>query len=384
MVPLILLLTAVIFQVTTNWIVLSDEVPRNAYNDEYYDVARLAKRYLGALAKNKQLPTSLSVQERSLPPMVSPYAQKAYSYPGPDEPEIVESKRYLGSLARSGDLNFSKPQQKKNTGELESEEPADEYIQNKGYTDELPNFMIMKLELIDSLKPVILEYIEQQKKEYDPKKVNLFLENLANAVFDRNEEFSLENIKTLVKSDYFQPEENEDMASAAAAAAVAAAKKELQKRNIQSLVRDFNVSFGGSHRRASRNFRDSQIDFIKRNLESVIKNKMYKRYVGAMAKNDAFPHQQPGKRYYNGFGSDLEEYLKTLQAKRHTMYDINEPDLTVEYPSQAAEQNDYTDYAEQMGQDAAIPIGKRYIGPHHAGWAIPEMRKPSIGRHRKL
>lgn len=335
---------------------------RNAYNDEYYDIARLAKRYLGALAKNKQLPTGLSVQERSLPPMVSSYGQKAYAYPGADEPEIVESKRYLGSLAKSGDLNFSKPQQKKNA-ELENEEPADEYIQSKGYPDDVPNFTVLKLELIDSLKPVILEYIEQQKEDYDPKKVNLFLENLANAVFDRNEEFSVENIKTLVKSHYFQPEESEDVASAAAAAAaIAAAKKELQKRNIQSLVRDFNVSFGGSHRRASRNFRDSDVDMIKRNLESVIKNKMYKRYVGAMAKNDAFPHSQPGKRYYSGFGSDLEEYLKTLQAKRHTMYDINEPDLTVEYPSQAAEQNDYTDYAEQMGQDAAIPIGKRYIG----------------------
>lgn len=281
--------------------------------------------------------------------MVSPYSllQKAYT----DEGELLEDKRYLGALARSGDLNFSKPQQKRNTGELESEE-SDEYIQNKGYSEEQPNLMILKLELIDSLKPIILQYISEMKKDYDPKKVNLFLENLSNAVFDRNEEFTLDNIKSLVQTDYFQPEE-----------------KEVQKRNIQSLVRDYNVSFGGTHHhepqsRQIRNpqYHNRQYDLVKRNLESLIKNKLYKRYVGAMAKNYDFPVKPPGKRYYDNFSADLEEYLKSLQAKRHTMYDINEPDLTVEYPSQAGDQSDYTDYADQMGQDAAIPIGKRYLG----------------------
>lgn len=327
------------------------------------------KRYLGALAKNKQLPT---VQQRSyhVPPMVSPYGSGQRSS-FVDEFD-AKAKRYLGALARSGDLNYSKAQQqqKKSSGDpMESEEALDEYrLLSK---EDMPNPTIMKQEMIANLRPVILEYLNELKKKYDPRKVDLFLENLANAIYDQNEEITLENIKALAQSDYFQPEENAE-----------SKKKDSYKRNIQSLVRELNVSYSGithpelqaRQLRVPRFYRQDQYDLVKRNLQSLIKNKLYKRYLGSMLRNANTRVRPAGKR---DAGEESLEYLNEDQspygyddgadyfhsmAKRHTMYDINEPDISYEYPSQAGESADYNDYAEQMGQDAAIPIGKRYLG----------------------
>lgn len=300
--------------------------------------------------------------------MVSPYGNGQKSFA--DEYDAVY-KRYLGSLAKSGDLKMGKPQQKKSLIRENVDEP-------KVSKEDLLNPTIMKQEMIENLKQVILQFLAELNKKYDPRKVDLFLENLVNSLYDQNDEISLESIRALVQSDYFLPEDNKD------------GKMELLKRGIQSLVRHLNVSYSGitpsvqsqlRQRRGPEYFYyyvPNQFGAIKRNLESVVRNKSTKRHIGAMAKNYDFPTQPSGKRdtvdeplpleYVGenvvsqfGIDEDGEGFFKHL-GKRHTMYDINEPDITFEYPSQGGEQTDYSDYAEQMGQDAPIPIGKRYLG----------------------
>ncbi len=347
-------------QITSTWTVFADEL-KNSATQEQYDGVKFTKRYLGALAKNTKTP----IQPRSLavPPMISIYPEAQRDYADDYDNRY---KRYLGSLAKSGQLTVSKPQQKKMTSDFENAESEEFSYPNK---EDFPSPVIMKLEMIRLVKSFIIQYLEEYKKKYDPRKVDLFLENLAHAVYDQNEEITLDNIKALVQSDYFFPEATEETR-----------KLEFPKRNIQSLVRDFNVSYSGiTHAdpqarqiRVPRFLNPFQYDAAKRNLESVMKTKFIKRYLGAMAKNYNFP--RPGKRDSdedpfeygdeNQFPFEYNEeepYYRNLM-KRHTMYDINEPDITYEYPSQGSEQNDYNDYAEQMGQDAAIPIGKRYLG----------------------
>lgn len=321
----------------------------------------MAKRYLGALAKHNGIP----IHQRNyymIPSMVSQYDDDRTNYV---DRSNLKNKRYLDSLEKNGNSNFGTRQQKKNAAELENEDGFDEF--RFPYKDDIPNSTIMKEEMINSLKPVILQYLNEFKKKYDPRKVDLFLENLANAIYDQNEEISMDEIKTLVYYDYFQPEEN-----------VESRKNELLKRNIQSLARDFNISFSGisSGKRQTRPIRSpsfftrDEVDVWKRNnLEAIMKNKSFKRYLGTMAKNHNLPVRlgNGGKRDANEnfvtykYGNPENKYLKNM-GKRHTMYDINEPYITLEYPSQVGEQNDYNDYAEQMGQDAAISIDKRYIG----------------------
>lgn len=308
------------------------------------------------------------MQQRSylIPPMMSPHGgggQRATFINDFD----AQEKRYLGALARTGDLKYSKSQQQKKrfSDPTETEESLDTY--RLSTKDDMPNPMIMKQEMITNLKPVILEYLNELKKKYDPRKVDLFLENLANAIYDQNEEITMENIKALVQSDYFQPEENAE-----------SKKKDELKRNIQSLVRELNVSYSGTTHPelTSRQIRSDyyKYDAEKRNLESLIKNKLHEHYMGTLATNYDHPMRTVGKREYDG---DALEYLNENNSpytynegtnhfqsldKRHTMYDINEPDISYEYPSQSGESTDYNDYAEQMGQDAPIPIGKRYLG----------------------
>lgn len=317
------------------------------------------------MAKNGKIP----VQHRSylVPPMVSPYGNGQKSFADIYDPMY---KRYLGSLAKSGNLKNGKPQQKRSLLGDDIDEP-------KLNKEDLLNPTIMKQEMIENLKQVILQFLSEMNKKYDPRKVDLFLENLVNSVYDQNDEISLESIKSLVQSDYFLPEDNKD------------GKFEVLKRSIQSFVRHFNVSYSGRTPSESQlrqrgapeyyyYYIPNQFGAIKRNLQSVIRNKSIKRNVGAMAKNYDFPMRPNGKRdtmdepipleYVGenlvsqyGIDEDGEGFFKHL-GKRHTMYDINEPDITFEYPSQGGEQTDYNDYAEQMGQDAPIPIGKRYLG----------------------
>lgn len=302
-----------------------------------------------------------------VPPMVSRYGNGHKSFSDLYDPMY---KRYLGSLAKSGNLKNGKPQQKKSIIGDDLDEP-------KLNKEDLLNPTVMKQEMIQNLKQIILQFLSEMNKKYDPRKVDLFLENLVNSLYDQNDEISLESIKSLVQSDYFLPEDNKD------------GKFEVLKRSIQSLVRHFNVSYSGrtpseSQLRQRREpeyyyyYVPNQFGAIKRNLQSVLRNKSPKRHVGAMAKNYDFPMHPNGKRdtvdepipleYVGenvasqfGIDEDGEGFFKHW-GKRHTMYDINEPDISFEYPSQGGEPTDYNDYAEQMGQDAPIPIGKRYLG----------------------
>jgi len=323
------------------------------------------KRYLGSLAKNKQLPTA---QRRSffVPPLVSPYGNQR---PTSIDDFEVKDKRYLGALARSGDLNFSKPQQKKTVGFLDSEpSPVDEFRSPSPSREKLSNQMLMKQEMIEDLRPVILNELNKYQKSFDQRKVDLFLSNLVNAFYDQNEEISMEYIEALVQSNYFQPEESDDSKT-----------NSTSKRNIQALVRERNVSYGGTthpeiqpqwvRTPVQEYYRREQDDMVKRNLQSLIKNKLIKRHLGSVAKNYN-SRAPPNKR---DSIEDLLDYLRETAdpydenveytsnvAKRHTMYDINEPDITFEYPTPAGEQADYNDYAEQ--DTHPISIGKRYLG----------------------
>lgn len=299
--------------------------------------------------------------------MVSPHGNGQKSFADIYDPM---SKRYLGALAKSGNLKNGKPQQKRS---MSSEDMNDPKV-NK---EDLLNPTMMKQDMIEGVKAFILQHLSNMNKNYDPRKVDLFLENLVNSVYDQNDEISWGSIESLVQSDYFMPEDDKD------------GKLEILKRSIQSLVRHFNVSYSGRtpselqlrQRRVPEYFYyyiPNQVEGIKRNLESIMKNKSIKRNVGVMAKNYDFPMRPGGKRdtmdepiplEYVGenvdsqFGTDEDgDGFFKHWGKRHTMYDINEPDITFEYPSQGGEQTDYNDYAEQIGQDAPIPIGKRYLG----------------------
>lgn len=345
--------------------VIGSEVPNPGNDDQYNAGIQLHKRYLGSLAKNKQLPT---VQQRSyfVPPLVSTYGKEQQQSSYTDEYN-AKGKRYLGALARSGDLNLSKSQEKRSADEFGSD-IEEIRLPNR---DDLQNPMIMKEEMITYLRPIILEYLNKYNKKHDPRKVELFLENLADAVFDQNEEIRLENIEALVQSDYFQPE----------GSVVEQKQNNSDKRSIQSLVRERNVSYSGTahvepqpQQPPVRQPAEYYNERIRPNLEAVIKSRMAKRHLGSVVAS-GYATRVPPKRdsvdallsYLNDADqaaypyNDNSEYLSRI-AKRHTMYDINEPDITFEYPSQVGEQVDYNDYAEQ---DAPIAIGKRYLGKHY-------------------
>lgn len=314
---------------------------------------------MGALVKNNKSP----IQPRATPPHAS--GHKLFI----GDNEEMRLKRYLGSIARSGNANMKngKPQQKKAIVPIEREFFLRE----------------MKEEMIETMKPLLLQCLREANKKYDPFKVDLFLQNLANAIYDRDEEFtvSMDNMRALIDTDYFSPEGIDEIK-----------KISSLKRNIQSIVRVLNHSHNdgaGNAFRAESHTSTSQLQspsgaynaqlqnvYPKRNLQSLMKNKLIKRYLGAIVKNNV-PKSSSGKRtisagdsyeYFNDnlltphWYNDQEEYSKNI-GKRHTMYDINEPDtsMTLEMPSQAGEQTDYSDYVEQMGQDAAIPIGKRFF-----------------------
>lgn len=330
-----------------------EEPVLNGGND-YYTTTTGDKRSVSVLAKNNIFPKSYNAApKRSIPPILSAY-----------KGVVTQAKRYLGALAKNGDLKYGRPQQKKYAAGYPTMMMVEELEPKRGEQAISP--AIMKLELINSLKPVLLEYINEMGVgyAYDPRKVDLFLENLANAMYDRNEEYTLDHIKSLAQTGYFGKEtggtnddnDNDDDLSAS----------DGRKRNIQSLAREFNVSFAGLQPTTN------QYE-PKRNLESVVRNRgigaaapvFYNRYVKSCDYSDDCKENSADERD-TGYWGNAYRYFSGMpgtQEKRHTMFDIDEPAVNVEYSTplvqSAIEPADYNDYPEQ---DGAIPVGKRYLG----------------------
>jgi len=60
------------------------------------------------------------------------------------------------------------------------------------------------------LRIILDEYLEKFGTTYDPEKVELFLTNIADEVFDNHGVVSLDHIRFLIETGYFQPEMREE------------------------------------------------------------------------------------------------------------------------------------------------------------------------------
>ncbi|XP_050520523.1 uncharacterized protein LOC126893975 isoform X2 [Daktulosphaira vitifoliae] len=65
-------------------------------------------------------------------------------------------------------------------------------------------------EFKSDLRTILDEYLEKFGTTYDPEKVELFLTNMADEVFDNQGVVSLDHIRYLIETGYFQPEMREE------------------------------------------------------------------------------------------------------------------------------------------------------------------------------
>lgn len=64
-------------------------------------------------------------------------------------------------------------------------------------------------EFKSDLRSILDEYLEKFGTTYDPEKVELFLTNMADEVFDNYGVVSLDHIRFLIETGYFQPEKDD-------------------------------------------------------------------------------------------------------------------------------------------------------------------------------
>ncbi|XP_050520525.1 uncharacterized protein LOC126893975 isoform X3 [Daktulosphaira vitifoliae] len=128
------------------------------------------------------------------------------------------NKRNLAALAKNGQLPNQNGEEKRI-----KEENRDVYItqqdQNvKGIKGQFG--FIQKRQSIEEpeirdefksdLRTILDEYLEKFGTTYDPEKVELFLTNMADEVFDNQGVVSLDHIRYLIETGYFQPEMREE------------------------------------------------------------------------------------------------------------------------------------------------------------------------------
>lgn len=141
-------------------------------------------------------------------------------------------------------------------------------------------------EFKSDLRVIVDEYLEKFGTTYDPEKVELFLTNMADEVFDNHGVVSLDHLRFLIETGYFQPERRDeddvkpadgysspdDYISKRFMASLARAgnlpywynPKHVFKRYISSLLRQGKLPFGfqptteSSIRSADWNLQDGQ------------------------------------------------------------------------------------------------------------------------------
>lgn len=92
------------------------------------------------------------------------------------------------------------------------------------------------------LRIILDEYLEKFGTTYDPEKVELFLTNIADEVFDNHGVVSLDHIRFLIETGYFQPEmrEEDDVKPADGDSSL---DDYIGKRYVASLARTGNIPY---------------------------------------------------------------------------------------------------------------------------------------------
>ncbi|XP_050427389.1 uncharacterized protein LOC126837509 isoform X2 [Adelges cooleyi] len=95
-------------------------------------------------------------------------------------------------------------------------------------------------EFKSDLRTILDEYLDKFGSTYDPEKVELFLTNMADEVFDNQGVVSLDHIRYLIETGYFQPEMREEDIIKPVEAASA---DYIGKRFLGSLARSNNMPY---------------------------------------------------------------------------------------------------------------------------------------------
>ncbi|XP_060840614.1 uncharacterized protein LOC132921554 isoform X2 [Rhopalosiphum padi] len=152
-----------------------------------------SKRNLDSLARTGQLPE----YKRSL-------ASLAKSGQLPEK--LVQEKRMLDVLEQASDANSKAIQEQRNRVVEEIKNLAFTGLTKRQAASE-PDF---RDEFKSDLRSILDQFLEKFGTTYDPEKVELFLTNMADEVFENHGVVSLDHIRFLIETGYFQPEMREE------------------------------------------------------------------------------------------------------------------------------------------------------------------------------
>lgn len=165
-------------------------------------------------------------------------------------------------------------------------------------------------EFKSDLRNILDQYLKKFGTTFDPEKVELFLTNMADEVFDNQGVVSLDHIRFLIETGYFQPEmqEEDDRKSSDGDSSL---DDYISKRFMASLARSGNMPFwyGG------------QRNVAKRYISSLLRQGRlpygFQPTTESSARNSEWNSQggQKSKRNDPTFHND-EEFIPVMQGSR--------------------------------------------------------------------
>ncbi|CAH1711610.1 unnamed protein product [Aphis gossypii] len=264
------------------------------------------KRNLDSLARTGQLPE----YKRSL-------ASLAKSGQLPEK--LVQEKRMLDVLEQASDANSKAIQEQRNRVVEEIKNLAQSGMMKRQSASE-PDF---RDEFKSDLRSILDQFLEKFGTTYDPEKVELFLTNMADEVFENHGVVSLDHIRFLIETGYFQPEMREED-DVKPADGDSSPDDYIAKRFMASLARTDNMPFWyNSPRYVAKRYissllRQGRLPYgFQPTTESSTKSQDWNLQNG----------QKP-KRMSDGTFQNSEEFIPVMQGSRSLQSIID--DLTQE------------------------------------------------------
>lgn len=165
-------------------------------------------------------------------------------------------------------------------------------------------------EFKSDLRNILDEYLVKFGTTYDPEKVELFLTNMADEVFDNHGVVSLDHIRFLIETGYFQPEQREED-DVKSTDGDSSPDDYITKRFMASLARTGNVPYWYNSpktigkRYISSLLRQGKFPFgFQPTTESSIKNRDWNVQDGQRPKRNGVKHE------------DFEEFIPVMQGSK--------------------------------------------------------------------
>lgn len=193
-------------------------------------------------------------------------------------------------------------------------------------------------EFKSDLRDILDQYLKKFGTTYDPEKVELFLTNMADEVFDNHGVVSLDHIRFLIETGYFQPEMREED-DVKPADGDSSPDDYITKRFMASLARTGNMPYWHNSPRY-----------------------VAKRYISSLLRQGRLPYGFQPTTESSNKNSDWNLQAGQKPKRSDLTYQNDEEFIPVMQGSKSLQS-----IIDDLTQD---PVQKRYLGAYSFTWAI--------------